>query len=124
SATRTIVSTFARFHSGTCGELSVDMGSRVRAAGTRYPPPRSTLGAMGRHALPARPRTAPWVALGVVLLVGLLAAVALWRPWQEQPAAAPSPTATATSEPTATPTPTPSPTPEPRPDARFTILGG
>ncbi|MBD8060812.1 CapA family protein [Oceanitalea stevensii] len=79
---------------------------------------------MGRHALPARPRTAPWVALGVVLLVGLLAAVALWRPWQEQPAAAPSPTATATSEPTATPTPTPSPTPEPRPDARFTILGG
>lgn len=68
------------------------------------------------------------MALGVVLLVGLLAAVALWRPWQEQPAAAPSPTATATatatSEPTATPTPTPSPTPEPRPDARFTILGG
>ncbi|WP_152192149.1 CapA family protein [Georgenia satyanarayanai] len=79
---------------------------------------------MGRHALPARPRTVPWVVLGVVVLAALLAAAALWRPWPERPTAAPSPTQPAVPTATASPTPTPTPTPEPRPDARFTVLGG
>ena len=60
------------------------------------------------------------------MIAVVLVVAALWRPWQDEPAAPKAATAPATerSEPAPEPTPSPTPTPPPAPDARFTIIGG